>query len=94
MPPELEWQYNQIQTTNRITLDEIARNYTIAGNTYYDNNIATVNITEQLDKYIRRDELIARLDEFANTIYKIISEHSSIDISEEEFINLLRGNLQ
>ena len=31
------------------------------------------------------------LKEFADKLYKIIEEHTKIDISEEEFMNIMKG---
>ena len=60
---------------NAIGVPEI-HTYT-AGNTYTYTESPRLVTTEDLNK-------------FANRIYEIISEHAKLDISEEEFMNLLK----
>ena len=48
----------------------------------------TVPTIQTMDNYfVTKDEL----KEFADKLYKVIEEHTKIDISEEEFMNIMKG---
>lgn len=59
--------------------------YTVRGNTIAADRI---NIAANTDM----DVLNARFEEFARKVYKIIEEHTNIDISEKEFMDLLKDD--
>ena len=48
----------------------------------------TVPTIQTIDSYfVTKDAL----KEFADKLYKVIEEHTKIDISEEEFMNIMKG---
>jgi hypothetical protein len=50
-------------------------------------NTVTFNDLLTIPTYVTTEEL----DKFAHRIYKIISDHTKIDIEEDEFMALLKG---
>ena len=70
------------------------------GYRYYDNNTvtrATINAdgfewkTEFLDdRNITKEEFDREINSILNKICKIVSEHAKLDITEEEFMDLLK----
>lgn len=70
------------------------------GNRFYENNIvtrATFNTdgltwqTHYIDEHcVTKPELEYRMNELKSNIYKIITEHAKLDITEEEFMDLLK----
>ena len=52
--------------------------------------IAGIDVTNNI---ITKKEIITMLDNLSKRIYEIIDEHTAIDISEEEFMKILKeGN--
>lgn len=49
---------------------------------------ATQTLNIPIDSYFVTKDV---LNEFADKLYKIIEEHTKIDISEEEFMNIMKG---
>ena len=69
-------------TVTRATLNADGLNFTMPTPTF---DYLTLD-----HNYINRDEFEYRLNELKSNIYKIISEHSQLDISEDEFMDLLK----
>ena len=61
-------------------------------NTWYD--VATCDRTNEIEGQLRAEIycLRDRIENMETRLYEIISSHTSIDISEEEFLMLLREN--
>ena len=84
-----------------VTLDYDTRTGTYTdGYRYYDNNTATratIN-TDGLewktafldDCYITKEELSYQLDNILQKVCKVITDHIKLDITEEEFMKLVR----
>ena len=53
-------------------------------------NTAYDRLDVRLDRYVEKGMFHFELDKFASKIYKIITEHTSIDISENEFMSILQ----
>lgn len=72
----------------------------IDGNRFYDNNIvtrATLNTdgltyqTQYVDEdCVTKSEFEFELNKLKNKIYQIMAEHVKLDITEEEFMDLLK----
>lgn len=70
------------------------------GNRFYENNIVTRatfdadGLTWQKqyidENCVTRPELEYKMNELKSNIYKIITEHVELDITEEEFMDLLK----
>ena len=71
--------YNTIPQYNNIVANIPDFANTIANTAAYD--------WLTIPKYVTTEEL----DEFAHRIYKIINDHTKIDIEEDEFMALLKG---
>lgn len=69
-------------TTNNATQDYLTYDRV---NMLWDYDIGT-NTVKVKERYITQETL----DNFAHRIYKIIKENTRIDISEDEFMNLLK----
>ena len=95
MPPHLNVNYEPLT----VRYDENVGAFTDGERYYPYNNTtrATINTDEITfdiptitNNYITKAEFDYRIDELKSKIYQIISEHSKLDITEEEFMNLLK----
>ena len=76
------YRYYDNNTVTRATINTDGLNFEIPAPTFDYLTLEKNNIT--------RTEFEYRLDELKSKIYKIISEYTKLDITEEEFMDLLK----
>lgn len=85
MPPRID-----LNTATRITYDTAVTN--LIGTDWTVNTVTdtvTDNYNHIYPKFITSEDLKDFSEKLISKLYRIISEHTKIDISEEDFINLL-----